>query len=112
MPDLLYSVGSRIHTLALCTGVLPAAILAVARDTNELVRCGVEITAIAFRLACQLALRSQRIEETPGSWAYTLIGIDASQLGIILDTFHQEQVNPKIGISLGRRLIDIADSSL
>ena len=82
-----------MHILGLCTGLLPAAAAAVARDTSELITFGLEIVAVSFRLAHELALRSRRIEETPGSWGCTIMGVTGEKLQAILDQFHQAQVS-------------------
>lgn len=72
--------------------MLPAAAATVAKDTSELLKYGLEIVAIAFRLAHDITLRSKRIEEAPGSWAYSIVGATAEESQAILDDFNSAQV--------------------
>jgi len=53
---------------------------------------GLEIIAIAFRLAHELNLRAERIEEAPGCWAYTMVGFTCMQLQKTLEKFHKVKV--------------------
>lgn len=78
--------------LGLCTGLLPAAAAAVAKDLNELLKYGLEIIAVAVRLAQEITLRSTRIEKTPASWAYTIVGATVEDSQAVLERFHQTQV--------------------
>ena len=79
--------------LGLCTGLLPAAVAAVAKNTEELMKFGLEIVAIAVRLADGFTTRSKRIEGAPGSWAYTIVGVAADEAQAVIDGFHQNQVS-------------------
>ena len=78
--------------MGLCTGLLPAAVAASARDTGDLIQYGLEIVAVALRLAHELKMRAKRIENAPGCWAFTMVGITAEQLQEILERFHKAKV--------------------
>lgn len=78
--------------LGLCTGLLPAAAAVVANDISELLKFGLEIIATSVRLAHEITLRSMHIEEAPGSWAYTIVGVTAEESQAVLHRFHQTQV--------------------
>ena len=78
--------------LGLCTGLLPVAAAAVAKDTSGLLKFGLEIIAVAVRLAQGITTRSRLIEETLGAWAYTIVGASADDSQAALDKFHQAQV--------------------
>lgn len=88
-----------MHVLGLCTGILPAAVAAVARNTDELLKFGIEIIAIAVRFGAELTARSKKIEEAPGSWAYTIVGVTAEESQAIIDGFHQNQVSCYLALS-------------
>lgn len=98
--SILEPSGPTLHLLGLCTGLLPAAVASVARDTNELIQFGLEIVVIAFRLAHELKLRSKHIEDAPGCWSYTIPGNTAEQLQDILERFHRAHVVHSRAISL------------
>lgn len=83
---------SIVHLLGLCTGLLPAAVAAVAKNTDDLLKFGIEIVAIAVRLAAGITSRSKKIEEAPGCWAYTVVGATRKETQAIIDGFHQYQV--------------------
>ena len=78
--------------LGLCTGLLPVAAAAVAKDINELLKFGLEIIAISVRLAQEITLRSMRIETTSASWAYSIVGATVEESQAVLEKFHQNQV--------------------
>ena len=91
-PSILGCASSPVHVLGLCTGLLPATVAAAAKDTSELLRIAVEVVAISFRLGHETDVRSKRIEDGPGSWAYTIVGVAAAQCQEILDELHKTQV--------------------
>lgn len=78
--------------LGFCTGEIPAAIAAGARDTSDLLKLGVEAVHIIFRLARELSRRSLLVDRTHGNWATTLVDITPERVQSILDDFHQSQV--------------------
>ena len=92
-PTILTASDSSVHMLGFCTGLLPGTVAAFARDTSEIFRFGSEIVAISFRLAIEFTRRSKRIEESPKSWARTVVGATAEELQAILDDFNQSQVS-------------------
>ncbi|KAE8554282.1 hypothetical protein EYB25_002820 [Talaromyces marneffei] len=86
-PSLLGS-SSKVTALGLCTGLLPAAALAGSQNITELIVIGTETIAVCFRLALELYRRTRRIEETPGHWAHTVLGVPAREMDVILKEFH------------------------
>ncbi|KAL1963671.1 hypothetical protein VTN77DRAFT_7875 [Rasamsonia byssochlamydoides] len=95
-PIILGSHGNPVHILGFCTGEIPAAIAAVARDTSDLLQLAVEAVHIIFRLARELSRRSLLVDRTPGNWATTLVGISPERVQSILDDFHQAQGIPAV----------------
>lgn len=91
-PSILGSQNSPTEILALCTGLLPAAALAAARDTSELLKYGVAIVSITFRLAYEISRRMRLVEDAGGNWATTVVGMPADKAKSILDDFHNTQV--------------------
>ena len=81
-----------MNILGFCTGLLPGAVAAFARDTSEIFKYGLEMVSISFRLAIEFQRRSRRIEDSPQSWARTVVGASAEELQTILDDFNQSQV--------------------
>ncbi|KAL2831415.1 hypothetical protein BDW59DRAFT_157843 [Aspergillus cavernicola] len=92
-PSLLGS-SSNVTALGLCTGLLPAAALAGSRNISDLISISVETIAICFRLALQLYRRTRQIEDVPGHWAYTILGVPVQEMNIILDDFHHSKNTP------------------
>ena len=97
--------------LGLCTGFLPVAAAAMAKDTSELRRFGLEIIAIAMRLAQEITLRSRLIEEGPASWAYTVVGATVEESQAVLNRFHQDQVCFFIAMGRKAKLTDAESPS-
>ncbi|KAI9728586.1 MAG: Type I Iterative PKS [Cirrosporium novae-zelandiae] len=93
-PTILTAPDSNVHILGFCTGLLPGAVAAFARDTSELFKFGLEIVSISFRLAIEFTRRSKRIDESPESWACTVVGATAEELQAILDDFNYSQGLP------------------
>ena len=92
-PMVLGSERSPTEMLAFCTGMLPAAVAAAARDTSELLSIGVEVISIVFRLVCEVTRRMRLVEDAAGHWATTILGVRRNQTQIILDDFHTSQVS-------------------
>ena len=88
---------SKVHIVGLCTGLLPAAAAFMAIDAAGLFRYGLEMVAISVRLGFEIKARSKRVEDTEGSWAYSIVGATAADSQPILDSFHERNVgNPLI----------------
>ena len=64
----------------------------MARDSGDIIKYGLEMIAVAFRLAHELTTRAKRIEKAPGCWAYTILGVNPTRMGEILDDFHTSEV--------------------
>lgn len=86
--------------LGFCTGEIPAAIAAVARDTSDLLKLAVEVVHIIFRLGRELSRRSLLVDRTHGNWATTLVDITPERVQSIRDDFHQSQVGQLLLLSL------------
>ena len=91
-PRVLESSETAVHSLGLCTGLIPAAVAAVSRNSEDVHKFGLEIIAICIRLMEGVRSRSQKIEAAPGAWAYTVVGAGAEDSKAVLDNFHQAQV--------------------
>jgi hypothetical protein len=74
--------------LGLCTGLLPAAALAGSRNISELIVISLETIGVCFRLALEIYRRTRRIEDVPGHWAYTVLGVPVQEMNAILEDFH------------------------
>ncbi|MCJ1396229.1 hypothetical protein MMC18_009118 [Xylographa bjoerkii] len=93
-PSILQSSESSIHVLGFCTGLLPGAVAAFARDSSEIFKYGLEMVSISFRLAIEFTRRSKRIDESSQSWARTVVGATAEELQAIVDDFNQKRGLP------------------
>lgn len=58
----------------------------------DLFRYGLEMIAMSVRLGHELVARSLKVDETAGSWAYSIIGVTATEVEATLNSFHQAQV--------------------
>ena len=91
-PSILNSSETRLNVLGFCTGLLPGAVAAIARDSSDIFKYGLEMVSISFRLAIEFTRRSKRIEESPQSWARTIVGATAEELQVIVDDFNHKRV--------------------
>ena len=91
-PRVFEDSKTAVHSLGLCTGLLPAAVAAVSRNVEDVHKFGLEMVAISVRLMESIRNRSQQIEAVPGTWAYTVVGAGAEDSKAVLDDFHQAQV--------------------
>ena len=98
-PRIFEDSKTALHSLGLCTGLLPAAVAAVSRNIEDLHKFGLEIVAISIRLMEGLRSRSQQIEANPGTWAYTVVGAGSEDSKAVLDDFHQAKVCNTIIVS-------------
>ena len=94
--SILGSESEIVQVLAFCTGLLPAAALVVARDTNDLFELGREIISITFRMSIAIQRRLTMIEDSNSSWATTLLGKHPKRVQTILDDFHHVKVSYEI----------------
>ncbi|KAJ5594738.1 Beta-ketoacyl synthase [Penicillium hispanicum] len=95
-PTILASHGTSNYLLGFCTGEVPAAVAAIARDTSELLELAVEATHIIFRMARELHRRSVMVDRTNGFWARTVLGLAPERVQPILDEYHQSQSVPQL----------------
>jgi hypothetical protein len=79
--------------VAFCTGEIPAAVAAAARDNVELHNLSIETVRVICRFARNIIRRSVLVDRTNGSWATTIVGVSLERVQTILDTFHQSQVS-------------------
>jgi len=91
-PSILGSQNSPIEILAFCTGLLPAAVAAVSKDTSELLKFGLEIISITFRLSFEITRIMRLIEDVGGNLATTIVGANLEKTQAILDEFYVSQV--------------------
>ena len=92
-PSILGASNSDVVILGLCTGLLPAATAATARDTTELLKISVEVVAVAFRLALETTQRSKNIEDGPGCWGFSVINVPPEEQQAIINDFHKAKVS-------------------
>lgn len=86
------AAGSTSYILGLCTGLLPAAAAMMASNITDLVKYGLDVAAMSVRMGHELVVRSQRVDNTPGSWAYSIVGATAAEVEVLLTSFCQVQV--------------------
>ena len=79
--------------IGFCTGLLPAAATAAARDTTELFSLGLEMLAMTVRLAAETTRRSKRVEETPGCWGFLVTALPAEEQQEIINKFNRDEVS-------------------
>ena len=91
-PSILGSESTPTEILAFCTGLLPAAAAAAARDTSELLKIAIEIVSITFRMAFEISRRMKLVEGTGDKWATTIVGYQLQKAQDLLDDFHRTQV--------------------
>ncbi|MCJ1403878.1 hypothetical protein MMC11_007101 [Xylographa trunciseda] len=94
-PSILGSEGTPIEILAFCTGLLPAAAAAAARDTSELLKIAIEVVSITFRMAFEISRRMKLVEGTGDKWATTIVGYPLDKAQDTLDNFHKTQNIPE-----------------
>ena len=91
-PRVFEDPQTTVHSLGFCMGLLPAAVAAVSRNTEDLHTFGLGVLAISIRLMDGLRSRAQKIEAIPGPWAYTVVGAGTEDSKAVLDEFYQVQV--------------------
>lgn len=75
--------------MGLCTGMLPAAALASATTTTQLLELAPKIVRISLRLGQESSRRSAQIEISHESWATIVPGVPLQDQRDILHRFHQ-----------------------
>lgn len=72
--------------------MLPAAALAFASSTTQLLELAPEIVCISLRLGLEATRRSAQIEDCHGSWATVVPGIPLQEQREVLHRFHHVYV--------------------
>ncbi|KAL8696326.1 MAG: hypothetical protein Q9224_002852, partial [Gallowayella concinna] len=94
-PSILGSESHPTAILAFCTGSLPAAVAAAARDTSEVLKLGVELISIVFRMSYEIHRRMTLVDDAGGNWATTIVGAQVGKVTAILKKFHESQNIPE-----------------
>ena len=89
------SRSSETYLLGLCTGMLPAAAVAVSSSTSQLLEISPHIVRLSLRLGLEARRRSVQIEGSAESWAILVSGKTPREQQAILDHFHQELVRTR-----------------
>lgn len=97
-PTTLGSPFEPVDIIALCGGLLPAAVAVAAQDTSELFSLAREILSVGIRLASQVNRHMKLIDQSPESWGITYTGISSVIIRNILDRFHDDQVSTKFSV--------------
>ena len=92
-PTILASHGAPNYLLGFCTGEIPAAVAAIARDTSEVLDLAIEATHIIFRMAREFLRRSVMVDRTNDYWARAVLSMSPDQVQTILDEYHESQVS-------------------
>ena len=83
---------SKTYLVGLCTGMLPAAAMAVSKTTTQLLDLAPEIVRVSLRLGLEASRRSDQIEKSRESWATIVSGVAPFEQQEALDHFHQTHV--------------------
>lgn len=94
-PTTLGSALEPVDIIALCGGLLPAAVAVAAQDTSELFSLAREILSVGIRLASQVNRNMRLIDQSPESWGITYTGVSSVIVQNILDRFHNDQVRTR-----------------
>ncbi|KAI4250705.1 MAG: hypothetical protein LQ352_005291, partial [Teloschistes flavicans] len=94
-PSILGSESQPTEILAFCTGSLPAAVVAAARDTSEVLKFGVEMVSIVFRMSYEISRRMRLVEDASVGWATTIVGAQVAKMEATLKEFHESQNIPE-----------------
>ena len=86
------NTSSKIYLVGLCTGMLPAAAMAVSNSTSQLLKIAPEIVCVSLRLGLEASRRSAQIEKSCESWATIVPGMAPQAQQEALDNFHQTYV--------------------
>lgn len=80
------------YSIGLCTGLLPAAAAATARDVGELLTIGRVLIPVAYRLGVQQWKSAHEIESAPGAWAVAVVNVDPQDIENIINAFNDDMV--------------------
>ena len=92
-PQILADGVSRVTVLGLCTGLLPAAVLAWATSIGDVLEIVPEIVCISWRLGLEASHRSQQLEYSCESWATVINSVPNDELQAAIDDFHQTKAS-------------------
>lgn len=79
-----------LESVGVCSGLLPATVVATSTTTSELVENGVAAFRLAFRIACRSAIHGhsyKKERENSESWTLIVIGLDQAQAKEKLESF-------------------------
>ena len=79
-------------SLGICTEMLPAIVLSVASNCNDILRMAPEMLLLSLRLGLAASRRARNIEPRSGSWAMVIQGISKSQALEYLDLYSEANV--------------------
>ena len=82
-----------VEIVALCGGLLPAAVAWAAQDTSQLFPLSRMMISVSFRLALEVRRRMRLVEDRQESWGRTYTGISRDKVQAILNEFHQSQAS-------------------
>ncbi|KAK5173464.1 uncharacterized protein LTR77_002145 [Saxophila tyrrhenica] len=85
----LLSNNGDVRHFGVCIGLLAATVGAASTNISDVLRLGVEIVAVAFRLGVASSRRSTSIEESDGPWATTFVGVGPDELRRCLDSVNE-----------------------
>lgn len=83
---------SPVIALSISSSMLAAAAAAVANDVGELIEVATFLAVVTCRQAVQIRLRGIQIENNNGDWAFSALGEFVTDLPLVLDNFHKDQV--------------------
>ena len=93
-----------LETVGVCSGLLPAAVVATSATTSELIENGVSAIRLAFRIACRSAIYGHCYtggKGNNGSWTLIVKGLDRAQAEEKLENYYAHVSDQtQLGISL------------
>lgn len=79
--------------LGFCTGLFPAAAVAISRSIAELLELAPKILCVTLRVALEIGKRSELVESSEENWAKAVTGLSAETLENTLEAFHNDKVS-------------------
>ena len=92
----------------MCTGMLPAAALAVSNTVGQLLDVSPHMVRIALRLGLTAWRRSNQLESSTESWAAIVSGPSPLQQQAAIDEFHRQNVSISPSLSYLISLLTVA----